>query len=95
MVKLRYRSMKAHNIVGPQIRRFRSEQDLTQEDFTARCGVIGWRLSRGTLAKIEAQVRCVSDAEVIMLARALKKPIEHLYPSNRGAIITQLNQADE
>lgn len=87
--------MKAQNIIGPQIRRFRSEQDLTQESFVARCGVLGWRLSRGTLAKIEAQVRCASDAEVYILARALKKNIEQLYPANRSAIIGQLNQADE
>jgi transcriptional regulator with XRE-family HTH domain len=87
--------MKAQNIVGPQIRRFRNEQDLTQEDFVARCGVLGWRLSRGTLAKIEAQVRCVSDAEVFILARALKKDLEVLYPSNRSAIVGQLNQSDE
>lgn len=87
--------MKAQNIVGPQIRRFRSEQNLTQEDFAARCGVIGWRVSRGTLAKIEAQVRCVSDAEMFILARALKKDIEQLYPANRSAIVGQLNQSDE
>lgn len=87
--------MNAQNIVGPQIRRFRSEQNLTQEEFAARCGVLGWRLSRGTLAKIEAQVRCVSDAEIVILARALKKHIEQLYPANRSAIIEQLNQADE
>lgn len=87
--------MKALNIVGPQIRRFRSEQDLTQEEFVARCGVLGWRMSRGTLAKIEAQVRCVSDAEVLMLARALKREVEALYPASKSAIIAQLNQADE
>jgi transcriptional regulator with XRE-family HTH domain len=87
--------MKTLNIVGPQIRRYRSEQNLTQEEFAARCGVLGWRLSRGTLAKIEAQVRCVSDAEVIMLARALKKHLEQLYPASRSAIIAQLSQADE
>jgi transcriptional regulator with XRE-family HTH domain len=87
--------MKTHNIVGPQIRRFRSEQSLTQEDFVARCGVVGWRLSRGTLAKIEAQVRCVSDAEVFILARALKKDLEQLYPATRSVIVGQLNQADD
>lgn len=87
--------MKVLNIVGPQIRRFRSEQDLTQEAFVARCGVLGWRLSRGTLAKIEAQVRCVSDAEILMLARALKKGVEELYPTSKAMIIAQLNQADE
>lgn len=87
--------MKAQNATGPQIRRFRAEQGLTQEDLVARCGVTGWRLSRGTLAKIEAQVRCVSDAELYILARALKRPIEQLYPAIRNVILDRLNQADE
>jgi transcriptional regulator with XRE-family HTH domain len=87
--------MTPRNIVGPQIRRYRGERDLTQEDFVARCGVQGWHLSRGTLAKIEAQVRCVTDAELAILARALRRPIEQLYPADRAEIIAQLNQADQ
>ncbi len=86
--------MRHLNIVGPQVSRFRLELGLTQETFAARCGVLGWRLSRGTVAKIEAQVRCVSDAEVYILAAALKRQIESLYPKDREAILEQLNQGD-
>lgn len=46
----------------------------------ARCGVAGWDLSRGTLAKIEAGVRCVTDEETANLALVLKTPLESLYP---------------
>ena len=87
--------MKSKNVVGPQVRKLRSAEGLTQEDFAARCGVAGWRLSRGTLAKIEAQVRCVSDAEAYMLAKALKRDIAELYPSNRLAILDQLTHSDD
>ena len=38
----------------------------------AKCGVLGWDISRGTLAKIESQVRCVTDKELVVLAKALK-----------------------
>jgi len=82
------------NIVGPEVNRLRQELDLTQEAFAARCGVLGWRLSRGTLAKIESQVRCVSDAEAFVIAHALKIPMESLYPKDRGAIVEQLNQGE-
>lgn len=82
------------NVIGPQVGRIRQELGLTQEEFTARCGVLGWRLSRGTLAKVESQVRCVSDAEAFVLARALKRPLESLYPQDRSAILEQLNQGD-
>ena len=87
--------MKTRNTVGPQIRRLRSAANITQDEFAARCGVLGWRLSRSTLAKIESQVRCVSDAEVFILARALRKEINQLYPSNRAAILDHLTHSDE
>jgi transcriptional regulator with XRE-family HTH domain len=68
------------NIVGPQIRKLRYQQNLTQELFAARCSVRGMDLSRGTLAKIEAQVRCVTDAELLIIAEALRAEIRDLYP---------------
>jgi transcriptional regulator with XRE-family HTH domain len=87
--------MKAQNVVGPQIRRLRNAANLTQEQFSARCGVLGWRLSRSTLAKIEAQVRCVSDAELFVLGKALRKEIDQLYSADRSAIVEQLRHSDE
>ncbi len=68
------------NIVGPQIRKLRYQQDLTQEMFAARCSVRGLDLSRGTLSKIEAQLRCVTDAELVVLAEALQVELKDLYP---------------
>jgi transcriptional regulator with XRE-family HTH domain len=87
--------MNIRNTVGPQVRRLRNAANFTQDEFAARCGVLGWRLSRSTLAKIESGVRCVSDAEVFILARALRKEIEQLYPSNRVAIFRNLTHSDE
>jgi len=75
---------KVQNIVGPQVRRLRYEQGLTQETLAARCGVLGWDLSRATLSKIEAQLRCVTDVELRNLAEALKVGIEDLLPPRRG-----------
>jgi DNA-binding XRE family transcriptional regulator len=80
-VKLRFRSMKRKsNIVGPKIRRLRNQRDLHQDDLAAKCGLLGWDLSRGTLAKIEAQVRCINDQELLLLAKALKVTVNDLYP---------------
>jgi transcriptional regulator with XRE-family HTH domain len=87
--------MKTLNVVGPQIRRLRSAANLTQEQFAARCGVTGWRLSRSTLAKIESQVRSVFDAELFVLAKALRKEIRDLYPSSRSEILDRLAHSDE
>jgi hypothetical protein len=85
-VKLHFRSMKKkkqkrrQNIVGAQVRKLRYAQGLTQELFAARCSVLGLELSRATLSKIEAQLRCVNDLEVALLARALKVNMAKLFP---------------
>jgi transcriptional regulator with XRE-family HTH domain len=69
------------NLVGLQIRRLRDQQQLTQPMLAARCRRWGWDLSRQTLAKIETQLRWVSDFELLCLARALRvEPLE-LFPS--------------
>ncbi len=67
------------NVIGPQVRSLREEQELTQEELAARCNVIGWNISRSTLAKIESQVRRITDDEVALLAKALKVDINLLY----------------
>jgi transcriptional regulator with XRE-family HTH domain len=72
---------KAKNIVGPKIRQLRDQQGLTQEMFAARCTLLGFDLSRATLSKIEAQLRCVTDSELVTLAKALKVDVPVLLPS--------------
>jgi hypothetical protein len=83
-VKLQNWSMaKPQNIVDLQVRKMRYQQGIKQEDLAARCGVLGWDLSRGTLSKIEAQLRCVTDAELEILAKALRVEIAALYPPKK------------
>lgn len=53
----------------------------------ARCNLLGWNLSRETLAKIESQVRWIADCELICLAEALNIPISSLLPE--GAAVSQ------
>jgi transcriptional regulator with XRE-family HTH domain len=72
------------NIVGPQIRKLRYQQEVTQEMFAARCSILGWDLSRGTLSKIEAQLRCVTDAELVILAKALKVEVSAILPPKKA-----------
>lgn len=67
------------NIVGTRVRHIRESKKLTQEQLVAHCNLIGWSISRGTLAKIESRVRCVTDKEVLLLAAALKADVNDLY----------------
>ena len=80
------------NILGPQIRRIRVRQGISQEMLAARCGVAGWDLSRGTLAKIEAGVRCVTDEEAARLALVLQTPLPDLYPDALAQRLRRLSK---
>ncbi len=70
----------AKNIVGPQVRRLRVAHGMSQADFAARCQRGGWDVARIAIAKIENGTRCVSDSELVELARAFKQPVSELFP---------------
>lgn len=44
----------------------------------AKCNLLGWNLSRETLAKIESQIRWVADCELLCFAEALQIPVNSL-----------------
>lgn len=67
------------NIVGPIIREIRIKQGLSQKDLVARCNLLGWDISRGTLAKIESKSRKLSDNEIVLLAKALNVEVGSLF----------------
>ncbi len=68
------------NLVGKRVQEARRKfkPPLSQEALAARLELDGWKISRGTLSKIEAGLRQVTDFEVMTLARTLKVPPEWL-----------------
>jgi transcriptional regulator with XRE-family HTH domain len=60
------------NIIGKKIREIRKQRGLTQEQLAAACCLLGFDLSRSTLAKVESQNRQVTDYEIRYFAQALK-----------------------
>jgi transcriptional regulator with XRE-family HTH domain len=71
--------MNGKNLVGPKVREWRIKLGLSQEIFAAKCNLQGWDISRGTLSKIEAQIRRVNDAELFILAIVLKCSVSDFY----------------
>ena len=67
------------NIIGNNVRKIREKNGWTQEQLTAKCNLLAWNISRGTLAKIESKVRRVTDIEVQLLAKAFGTDIENLF----------------
>jgi DNA-binding XRE family transcriptional regulator len=68
------------NVVGPQVRKLRYQLEMTQEMLAARCATLGWDVSRESVAKLETGLRCVTDVELVFLAKALKVNLTDLYP---------------
>lgn len=69
-------------MIGPRLRSLREAEGLTQTEFAARLQLAGWDISRETLAKVESQVRCVTDRELVRFAEALEvEPTELLRPA--------------
>ena len=71
------------NIIGKQISRLRNQLGLSQDQLSAKCQRVGLDISRGTLAKIEAGIRCVSDGEALLLAQALGVGVADLFPKGK------------
>ena len=60
--------------------RLREAQGLSQAALAAKCQLLGWDISRDILARIEGQIRCVTDSEMVFLARSLSVRLDELLP---------------
>ncbi len=69
------------NLVGPVVRKIRYGKGWTQAMLAARCSRVGWDIGENTISKIEAQLRCVKDEELVFLAQALKTNEQALFPA--------------
>ena len=69
----------SQNVIGPKIRKIRYQRDLTQAMLAARCHRAGWDIGENTISKIEAQHRCITDVEIIFVAKALGVSVQDLF----------------
>jgi transcriptional regulator with XRE-family HTH domain len=74
---------KPKNAVGPQLMKLRNLLGLSQAQLATRFQVAGWDVSRDIIARIELQTRCVTDIELIDLARILRVSVDSLLGKGR------------
>ena len=67
------------NIIGKNIKRIREHKSWTQEVLVAKCQVEQWEITRSTLAKVESNVRRVTDIEVKRFAQILEVSTDELF----------------
>ena len=70
----------ALNVVGPQVRKFRSRKGWTQAVLAQKLQLKGWSVSLGSVGKLEAQLRRVPDCELLFLAKVLGVSANDLLP---------------
>ena len=70
----------AKNVVGRRVASLRLLANWSQADLALRCQLVGWDVSRDTIARIEGGSRWVGDWELLELARVLAVSVHELYP---------------
>ena len=68
------------NIIGDNLRALRVKRGFTLARLAAKCGVLGWDVSGGTLAKIETRQRSAYDCELLVLKKALDAQTDEFFP---------------
>ena len=68
------------NLVGPQVRKWRDNRGWSQETMASKLQLLGWSISRHSLAKLELGLRRVSDCELYFLAKVLRIDLRDLFP---------------
>lgn len=67
------------NIVGKQVIKFRKECGLSQKLLSEKLETLAIYICRGSISRIEKQVRTVTDIELYGLSKILNKPIESFF----------------
>lgn len=71
------------NISGPNIRKYREEAGLSQEQLAAKLQLLGHNINQKAISRAETGDRVVPDFELIYFSEALNIPILILLESSR------------
>lgn len=70
---------ETQNIVGNNIRKFRIEKHLSQQELSARLETYAVYICRGSISRIEQMDRTVTDFELQAISKALDVQISDLF----------------
>jgi transcriptional regulator with XRE-family HTH domain len=68
------------NVVGLEIRRIREEKGWSQSDLARKLQIAGWDVERTVLTKIELRRRCLTDYELLLMAKTLGVTLNDFVP---------------
>ncbi len=69
---------KNKNMIGPQVKKARVKNNLTQEQLSVRLETMAIYIDRASISKLEQQKRIVTDYELMALSKILKVSVSWL-----------------
>ena len=66
------------NALGPGIRWARDARGWSQDDLARALQLAGWDVDRSLIARIELRTRCITDTELLAMARALGVTLDRI-----------------
>lgn len=77
-MRLRAQPLGNKNLVGARVEAARKSQGIKQKELLAQLQVRGVDLNASGLSKLEGQLRCVTDFELLALSDILNVPLRWL-----------------
>jgi transcriptional regulator with XRE-family HTH domain len=71
--------VRRKNIIGLNIRQARKDANMTQMELAGQLQLLGIRIDRATIAKIELGIRPLSDIEIIAISKVLTINVNELF----------------
>ncbi len=67
------------NLIGKNVRRLRKQQKMSQKRLSEKLELLSVYICRGSISRVEDQIRTVTDIEIYALAKVLGVTIEELF----------------
>ncbi len=77
-MRIRKQNLGDKNIVGARVEQLRKQLGLKQKDLLTQLQVNGIDLTSSGLSKLEGQLRCVNDIELVALSKVLNVSVDWL-----------------
>ncbi len=76
---MKIRQNKEHYNIGANIRKYRMENKMTQEQTVAKLQLLGIEISRGSYAQLECGMYNIKVQELLGLSKIFNVPIEAFF----------------
>lgn len=67
------------NLIGKNVERLRKEHGISQRDFIARLQTEGLDINPTSYSKLEGQLKCATDKELLYISKILNVKMEDLF----------------